>query len=79
MGIQLQLSNLNFLKLDSCNRTVLLCARQSSALDWVLLIVVSPLFATWIKYICDGLSICKKEETGVYCTFSYFVIDTINW
>ena len=79
MGIQLQLSNLNFLSLDSCNRTVSLRARQSSALNWVVFTVVSPLFATRIKYIRDVLSIGEKEESRVYCTLSHFVIDTINW
>ena len=79
MGIQLQLSNLNFLQLDSCNQTVSLCARQSPALNWVLLIVVSPLLATRIKYIRDVLITSEKEEVHVYCTFLHFVIDTINW
>ena len=57
------------------------CARQSSALNWVLLIVVSrlsPLFATRIKYIRDVLSKGKKEEVHVYCTSSHFVIDTLR-
>ena len=78
MGIQLQLSNLNFLKLSSCNRTVSLRAHQSSALNWLLLIVVCPLFATRTKYVCDVLSIGKKQ-VHVYYTFSHFVIDMINW
>ena len=65
--------------MDSCNRTVSLRARQSCAQNWVLFTVVSQLFATGIKYIRDVLTIRKKEESRVYCTFSHFVIDTINW
>ena len=38
------------------------------ALNWVLLIVVSPLFATRIKYVRDVLSIGKKEEVLLFCT-----------
>ena len=78
MGIQLQLSNLTFLELDSCNWTVLLRARQSSALNWVLKTVVSPLLAIQIKYVRDVLITGEKEEVHVYCTFSHFVFDTIN-
>ena len=61
MGIQLQLSNLNSLYLDSCNQTVSLHARQSSALNWVLLILASPLLATWIEYIHDVLITSEKD------------------
>ena len=50
-------------------------ARQSSALNWVLFTVVSPLFTTRIKYIQDVLSTGKKEESRVYCTFSHFAIN----
>ena len=52
--------------------------RQSSALNWVLLIVVPPLLATQIKYIHDVLIPGEKED-HVYCTFSHFVVDMINW
>ena len=48
MGVQLQLSNLNVLKLDGCNRTTTLRARQSGALKWVRFIAVSPLLAKLI-------------------------------
>ena len=44
---------------------VSLCARQSSALNWVLLIVVSrlsPLFETRLKYIRDVLGKGKKKK-----------------
>ena len=57
----------------------MLHAHQSSALNWVLLMVVSPLIAIWIKYIRDVLITGEKEEVHVYCTFSHFVIDAINW
>ena len=39
--------------------------RQSSALNWVLLILVSPLLATRIKYICDVLITSEKEDVHV--------------
>ena len=65
--------------MDNCNRTVSLRARQSSALNWVLKIVVSPLLATRIKYIRGVLITAEKEEVHIHCTFSHFVFDTINW
>ena len=68
-----------------CNWIVVIgqfrCAHQSSALNWVLLIVVSrlsPLFATWIKYIHDVLSKGKKRSSHILRILA-FVIDTINW
>ena len=63
VGIQLQLSNLNSLLLDSCNRTVSLRARQSSELNWVLFILVSPLLAT--RDIRDVLITSEKEDFHV--------------
>ena len=57
----------------------MLCAHQSSALNWVFLIVASPVFATQIKYNCDVLSTGKKEEVQENGSFLHFVIDTINW
>ena len=45
---------------ELCNRTVSLRARQSSALNWVLLILVSPLLATGIEYIRDVLITSEK-------------------
>ena len=75
MGIQIQLFNLNFLLLDNSQTTLLCAALQSSALNWVLLIIVSPVFATWTKYIRDVLSTGKKL-VHICCTFSHFVILT---
>ena len=56
-----------------------MCINHLHYLILVLLIVLSPLFATQIKYVRDVLSIGKKVEVHIYCTFSHFVIDTINW
>ena len=67
------------MELDCCNRTVSLRVRQSSALNWVLLIVVSPLPATRIEYIRDVLITSEKEHVHVQCTFLHFVIYAINW
>ena len=39
--------------------------RQSSALNWVLLILVSPVLATWIEYIRDVLITSEKQDVHV--------------
>ena len=40
-------------------------ARQSSALNWVLLILVSPLLVTRMEYIRDVLITSEKENVRV--------------
>ena len=51
-----------FFVIGSCNRTVSLRARQLSAVNWVLLILVSPLLATRIEYV---LITSEKEDVHV--------------
>ena len=48
VGVELKLSNLNFLYLDSYNRTTTLHMHQSGALKWVLFVAVSPVLAELI-------------------------------
>ena len=51
---------------------------QSSALNWVLLILISQLLATRIEYIRDVL-ITGEKDVHVMCMLLHFVIDKINW
>ena len=53
-----------------CNWTVSLRARQSSALNRVLLILVSPLLATRMECICDVLITSEKEDFSSRVSFS---------
>ena len=55
VSIQLQLPNLNFLYLDSCNWTPTVRARQSAVLKWILL-AFSTLFAKLILHVPKVLS-----------------------
>ena len=73
MGVQLQVSNLNFLSLNSGNRTTTLRARQAGALKWVLIIkiAVPPLLA---KLIVKSI-----PEGRVDFLISRFVTNMINW
>ena len=70
VGVQLQLSNVNSLYLDSCNRTATLHARQSEALKWVFFIAVSALLAKLIiKNISPNRRARRFSNLGFCCRY----------